>query len=88
MFAPERVHAPVPAFTSAVVFAAELSTMAPASSPVPAVEPCSVRVLLPAPVAVRSLENRSRPVPDWSTVAPPVVLLRLSTRLVVSPAPV
>src|SRR2546421_12701960 len=88
VFAPASVHVPVPAFVNAVVFAMLLSTMAPSISPVPAVEPWTVSVLAPAPVAVRLLVNFNRPVPDWSTTPPPVVPARLSTLLLVSPAPV
>ena len=79
---------PVPALVSEVLLVPVLFTMAPAISPVPAVEPCSVSVLLPAPVAVKALVNFSRPVPDWSSVAPPVVPARLMTRSVLASAPV
>ena len=49
------------------------------SSPAPDVEPCRVRVLLPAPVAVRAPENiRLRA--GLLIVAPPVVPARLITR--------
>ncbi len=85
--APDRVQPPVPVLTRLVVLVAELFTIAPAISPSPAVEPCSVRVLLPAPVAVKSLVNLSRPVPEWSITALAVVPRRLTTRSVVSPVP-
>ena len=62
--------------------------MAPAISPVPAVDPCKVSVLAPAPVAVSALVNFKSPVPDWSIVAPNVVPARLSTRSVMAAAPV
>ena len=50
--------------TARFVWLPTLSTMAPATSPVPAVEPCRVKVLTPPPVAVKALVNLSRPVPD------------------------
>ena len=68
--------------------AALLLTMAPAISPVPAVEPRRVSVLIPAPVAVKALVNFNSPVPDWSRVAPPVMPARLITRLVFCAPPV
>ena len=83
---PESVHVPVPALVRLVAPPA-LSTSPPASSPVPAVEPCSVSVLAPEPVAVIALVNFNSPVPDWSTVPPPVVPARFKTRSVVSPVP-
>src|SRR3954469_7897606 len=64
VFAPLNVHVPDPDLVTAVVFAPPLSTIFPAISPVPAAEPCNVRVLLPTPVAVRSLVNFRRPAPD------------------------
>ena len=63
VFAPERVHVPVPALEMEVALPVEF-TIAALTSPAPAVEPCSVRVLLPAPLAVKALVNSSRPVPD------------------------
>src|SRR5438309_456312 len=48
----------------------------------PVFVPVSVRVLIPAPVAVRLLVNDTVPVPDESSVAPPVVPARLTTRFV------
>ena len=57
VLAPESVHVPVPAFVSAVT--PVLFTIAPAISPVPAVDPCSVSVLAPAPLAVNALVNFS-----------------------------
>ena len=83
MFAPESVQVPLPVLVTDVVLVPLLSTIAPLISPVPAVEPCNVSVLLPAPVAVKLLVNLSRPVPDWSSVPPPVVPARLMTRSVV-----
>jgi hypothetical protein len=83
----ERVHLPVPCLKREVVFIELLLTMAPAISPLPAVEPCSTNVLEPAPVAVKDRTNFSNPVPDWSSTAPPVVPERSIARLVVSPVP-
>ena len=88
MLAPLRTHVPVPALISAVVLELLLSTMMPLIVLLPVFEPCSVRVLLPAPVAVRLLENVSAPVPSFWMTAPPVVPARLITRSVVSPEPV
>ena len=62
VFTPLSVQVPVPALVSAVALA--LFTMAPTTSPVPAVEPCNVNVFAPLPVAVNALENCNRPVPD------------------------
>src|SRR5205085_2627081 len=86
VLAPDTVQVPVPALTRPVVEPV-LLTMAPANSPVPAVDPCRVRFLAPTTVAVRLVVNFSRPVPDWSIVPPPVVPFRLIVRSVVSPAP-
>jgi hypothetical protein len=86
VFVPESVQVPEPALVSAVALL--LLTIAPAISPVPAVEPCRVSVLAPAPVAVKALVNFNSPAPDWSSVAPPVVPARLITRSLVSPEPV
>ena len=41
-----------------------LFAMEPEISPVPVVDPCRVSVLLPTPVAVKSLVNFSKPLPD------------------------
>src|SRR5438067_1844781 len=85
---PESVHVPAPVFVREVAKPV-LSTIAPPISPVPAVEPCRVRLLLPSPAAVLVPVNFSKPlVPDVSIIPPPVVPLRLNTLLVVSPAPV
>ena len=54
----------------------------------PAVDPVSVSVLEPAPVAVSALVKVSVFVPDMSKVTPPVVLLRFRTRSVLWPVPV
>ena len=54
----------------------------------PAVDPPSVIVLLPDPVAVIALVINRLPVPLWEIVVPPVVPAMLMTLLVVSPAPV
>ena len=66
VLSPDRTQVPLPSLVTEVLFVAELSTMAPAISPMPAVDPRSARFLLPAPVAVKSLVNLSKPVPDWS----------------------
>ena len=50
-------------------------------------EPVSVKVLLPAPVAVKVEEKTSGPEPLASSVTPPVVPAMLITRLVVLPEP-
>ena len=87
VFAPDRIQVPVPAFVRLVRLPV-LFTTAPAISPMPAVDPCKVRVLLPPPVAVKLLVNCSVPVPDWSMVALPVVPARFIVLLVVFPLPV
>ena len=81
---PDSNQLPVPVF--AIVRSTGLGTMLPANSPVPAVEPEKVSVLLPVPVKVMLLVNFSNPVPDWLSPPPPVVPARLITRSVVSPA--
>src|SRR5207245_1065902 len=63
VLAPENVHAPVPSLVSAVA-PLLLSTILPANSPVPEVEPCTVSVFAPAVAAVRLGVNFKRPVPD------------------------
>ena len=62
VFAPERVQVPVPDLVTDVTL--PLLTIAPATSPLPSVEPLSVSVFGPFPVAVKSLVNFSNPVPD------------------------
>jgi len=47
-----------------------------------------VRVLAPAPVAVKALVNTRLPLPSPCSVAPVVVPARLMARLVELPAPV
>src|SRR5262249_41580624 len=65
------------------------STILPANSPVPEVEPHKVRTLAPLTLAVRSLVNFKRPLPDCLIQALPAAApARLTTRLVVSPLPV
>ena len=55
-------HVPVPDFARFVLLVVLLSTTAPASSPMPTVEPVSVRVFVLAPVAVKALVNFNKPV--------------------------
>ena len=86
--AAESTHVPVPALVSELVFTPELSTMTLAISPVPADEPVSVRVLMPAPVAPKAPVNFKSPVPDWLIIAPPVVPGRSRFRSVVLPVPI
>ena len=83
---PESVHVPEPVFSSEIVPLP--LTMFPANSPVPAVEPLSVKLLAPTPVTERLLVNLSKPVPDCSSPAPPTVPDNLMTLSVVSPVPV
>ena len=85
---PDSVQAPVPDLLNEVRLTPPLSTKTPASSPVPTLDPCKLSVLLPTPVAVTALVNFSSPLPDWTSVPPPVVPARSSTRSVVSPLPV
>src|SRR5688572_9641734 len=64
--------------------------MTPLTSPLPAVEPVSVTVLVLAAVVVRGAEKLmtlAAEVLDWSSVIPPELPLRVRTRLVVSPSP-
>src|ERR1700719_2613361 len=72
VLAPLRTHVPAPAFVSAVVLEPLLSTIAPLIVLLPVFDPCSVRVLLPAPVAVRLLEKVTAPLPSFWMTAPPV----------------
>ena len=62
VFAPERVHVPVPDFAIDVL--PEPSPITPLISPVPDVDPCNVKVLLALPVAVKLELNFKFPVPD------------------------
>ena len=87
MLFPERIQVPVPDLVSEVMLVTVLLTMAPCNSPMPAVDPVSVRVLAPAPVAVSALVKVSVPVPDMSSVAEPIVPARLITRFVLWPVP-
>ena len=87
MFAPESVHCPLPLFVTEVA-PLLLSMMLPLITPTPAVEPCSVSVFAPTPVAVKLDVKVRVPVPESSSVAPPVVPARSITRLVLSPMPV
>ena len=62
--------------------------MTPESRAIPAVDPCNVSVLDPAPVAVTLPVKVSKPAPEWSITPPPVVPARLMTRSVVCELPV
>ena len=73
VFAPESVQVPVPCFKIEVGVVAPLLTMTPEISPVPAVDPCRVRVFVPIPEEVTPPDKTSAPVPDWSITPPPAV---------------
>ena len=67
----------------------ELFTMAPEMALLAVLEPTRLSVLLPAPVAVKLDVNVREPAPEASSVAPPVVPARLTTRFVLElPLPV
>ena len=87
MLTPLRVHVPVPFLTREVTPILGLSTMAPAISPGPAVVPVRMSILLPVPEAVKLLVNLSKPDPDCSRIAVPVVTNRSMGRSLVLPAP-
>ena len=78
----------MPVLVSAVVLVTELSAITLAISPVPAVEPVSVSVLIPAPEAPKVPVKLKSPVPDWLMVPPPVVPGRSRFRSVVLLLPV
>jgi hypothetical protein len=80
------VQVPKPVFISPVE-PPELSTNEPSNDPVPTLDPLSVSVFAPAPVAVSELEKINVPEPAWSSTAPPVVPARLIIRSVISPVP-
>src|SRR5215207_2008993 len=60
---PDNRQVPVPFLVTDVMFVALLLGMTPAISPMPAVDPIRLSVLLPAPVAVTLDEKASVPVP-------------------------
>ena len=86
---PERVQVPALVLVTDVMLTPLLLTILPAISAPPAPVPCRVRVLLPAPVAVKLLVNFSKPDALLAViVAAPVVPAMLMVRFVVCPVPV
>ena len=64
VFAPERIHLPVPCLRMAVVAVGPLSETEPASSANAAVDPLRVSVFEPAPLAVNGPRRKREPEPD------------------------